>query len=96
MTANYNRLGEILVGIGIDSEMRETVVEYADWAYSDADILLVNKNKVKSVLIDFVSSGMIQEWDDTNTLALSEDELKYNIKDTFSSIPNGYYIDITG
>ena len=49
MTANYNRLGEILVGIGIDSEMRETVVEYADWTYSDADILLVNKNKVKSV-----------------------------------------------
>lgn len=96
MTANYNRLGEILVGIGIDSEMRETVVEYADWTYSDADILLVNKNKVKSVLIDFVSSGMIQEWDDTNTLALSEDELKYNIKDTFSTIPNGYYIDITG
>jgi hypothetical protein len=39
---------------------------------------------------------MIEEWDDTNTLALSEDELKYNIKDTFSSIPNGYYIDITG
>lgn len=96
MIANYNRLGEILVSIGIDSEMRDAVVEYADWTYGDTDIVLVNKNKVKSVLIDFVSSGMIQEWDDTNTLALDEDELKYNIKDTFSSIPNGYYIDITG
>jgi hypothetical protein len=96
MTANYNRLSEILLGIGIDSEMRDAVVEYADWTYGDTDIVLVNKNKVKSVLIDFVSSGMIEEWDDTNTLALDEDELKYNIKDTFSSIPNGYYVDITG
>jgi hypothetical protein len=96
MTANYNRLSEILVGIGIDSEMRDAVVEFADWTYGDTDIVLVNKNKVKSVLIDFVSSGMIEEWDDTNTLALDEDELKYNIKDTFSSIPNGYYVDITG
>jgi hypothetical protein len=96
MTANYNRLSEILLGIGIDSEMRDAVVEFADWTYGDTDIVLVNKNKVKSVLIDFVSSGMIEEWDDTNTLALSEDELKYNIKDTFSSIPNGYYVDITG
>ena len=96
MTANYNRLSEILLGIGIDSEMRDAVVEYADWTYGDTDIVLVNKNKVKSVLIDFVSSGMIEECDDTNTLALSEDELKYNIKDTFSSIPNGYYVDITG
>ena len=96
MVANYNRLSEILVGIGIDAEMRDAVVEYADWTYGDTDIVLVNKNKVKSVLIDFVSSGMIEEWDDTNTLALSEEELKYNIKDTFSTIPNGYYVDITG
>ena len=96
MVANYNRLSEILVGIGIDAEMRDAVVEYADWTYGDTDIVLVNKNKVKSVLIDFVSSGMIEEWDDTNTLALSEDELKYAIKDTFSTIPNGYYVDITG
>lgn len=96
MVANYNRLSEILLGIGIDSEMRDAVVEFADWTYGDTDIVLVNKNKVKSVLIDFVSSGMIEEWDDTNTLALDEDELKYAIKDVFGDIPNGHYVDISG
>lgn len=96
MVANYKHLSEILVSIGIDSEMRDAVVEYADWTYGDTDMVLVNRNKVKSVLMDFVESGMIEEWDDSNTLTLSEDELKYAIKDTFSSIPNNYYVDITG
>jgi hypothetical protein len=94
MTANYKQLSDILIGIGIDPDMRDAVVEYADWTSGDTDIVLVNAKKVKSVLIDFVSSGMLEEYDEENTLGLDEKELKHLVKDTFDTVPNGYYIDI--
>jgi hypothetical protein len=83
-----------LAGIGIDKEAQESVIEFGDWIYSDADIVLVKATKVKSVLIDFVTSGMIEEFSDENELFLSEEELKYNVKDTFTSVPQDYYINI--
>lgn len=95
MTANYKTLSDILSGAGIDPEMRDAVIEYADWTYGDTDIVLVNAKKVKSVLIDFVSSGMLEEYDEENTLGLDNDELTHLVKDTFDSVPAGYYIDIT-
>jgi hypothetical protein len=96
MTANYKGLSEVLSGIGIDKEAQESVVEFGDWNYSDADIVLVKASKVKSVLIDFVTSGMIEELSDINELFLDEDELKYNVKDVFDTVPQGYYINIAG
>jgi hypothetical protein len=96
MTANYKDLSDILAGIGIDKEAQESVVEFGDWIDSDADIVLVKAIKVKSVLIDYVTSGMIEEFCDENELFLSEEELEYNVKDTFTTVPQDYYINIKG
>ena len=95
MIAKYKELSDILAGIGINAEMRDAVVEYADWTYGDTDIVLVRANKVKRVLIDFVESGMVDEYNDYNELTLDVRELKYNIKDVFDSVESDYYIDIT-
>ncbi len=95
MTVNYKDLSDILAGIGIDVEARDSVVEFADWTYGDTDLVLVKAIKVKNVLIDFVTSNMIEEFGDENELFLSEEELEYNVKDVFSTIPTDSYINIT-
>lgn len=93
MVAQYKQLSDILAGIGLDSSIRESVLEYGEWENCGVEIALINPSTVKKTLLDFVEFA-VEEFDDVNELFLDANELKYNVNDIFSTVPSGYYIDV--
>ena len=87
MKATYRQLSEILVGIGIETEERETFIDFSDLDYTDADMLLIRKNTIKRLLKDFITDCYESE-------NKNEKELLDNVIDVFESVPEEY-IDIT-
>ena len=77
----------ILVGIGIETEERETFIDFSDLDYTDADMLLIRKNTIKRLLKDFITDCYESE-------NKNEKELLDNVIDVFESVSEEY-INIT-
>jgi hypothetical protein len=95
MIAKYEELGNVLMGIGISKDLIESIADYGEWTFGDTDIVLVKSSTVKTTILGFVESGIIEEMDEENELSLDEDELKHMVKDIFDTIPSDHYIDIS-
>jgi histone H3/H4 len=76
-----------LVGIGIETEERETFIDFSDLDYTDADMLLIRKNTIKRLLKDFITDCYESE-------NKNEKELLDNVIDVFESVSEEY-INIT-